>query len=320
MKTEHRSDRSTVTFLLHTVLRPLRPLLVKSRFRAPDHSIKCSPSSNAKRHCEIAERKIAGIYIYDISVKVSSPKCEKSANVKCKRIYYFAGGGWSMPPSGQHWSLCTEMTRRIPNTTVSLVSYPLAPANTAKSSLPALQDLYAQVVSDARHSDETIIFAGDSSGGNLALCLTLAGLRKDLKLAPAAVLAICPTVDLTPLESITIHTQIEKLDPILTLDVHNDLVRAWTEGMQTNDADVSPLFADLNLLVKANVQILGVTAGYDILTHDALMFRDKCAAIGVQGEWLQWDKQMHVFPLTFSYRLPESVQAKDWILDVLRRL
>lgn len=28
---------------------------------------------------------------------------------------------------------------------------------------------------------------------------------------------------------------------------------------------------------------------------------------------------MHFFPLTFSYRIPEGVFGKDWMIDVLRR-
>jgi acetyl esterase/lipase len=47
--------------------------------------------------------------------------------------------------------------------------------------------------------------------------------------------------------------------------------------------------------------------------------REKCNQAGVRGEWLDWEKQMHCFPLTFGYRLPEGVWAMEWILGVLER-
>ena len=48
------------------------------------------------------------------------------------------------------------------------------------------------------------------------------------------------------------------------------------------------------------------------------MFRKKLDDCGVEGDWLEWEKQMHCFPLMFSYHVREGVDAKDWIVDILR--
>ena len=63
-----------------------------------------------------------------------------------------------------------------------------------------------------------------------------------------------------------------------------------------------------------------MTGGYDILTPDGLLFRDRLVEAGVGGSWLHWEKQMHVFPLAWRYGLRESREAKDWCVDVLRKI
>lgn len=93
----------------------------------------------------------------------------------------------------------------------------------------------------------------------------------------------------------------------------------WRGEWAADDLHVTPLLADVSLLSKRGVQVHGVVGGYDILSPDAVLFRDKCARAGVKGDGLDWDKQMHCFPLAWNYKLPESVAAMDWILDVLRR-
>jgi hypothetical protein len=48
--------------------------------------------------------------------------------------------------------------------------------------------------------------------------------------------------------------------------------------------------------------------------------RGKLEEFGVKGEWLVWEKQMHCFPLAWTYGLSEAKHGKDWILDLLRRI
>ncbi len=93
----------------------------------------------------------------------------------------------------------------------------------------------------------------------------------------------------------------------------------WCGEWTPSDARVSPLFAEVSSLARKGVQVHGVFGRYDILSPDAVLFRDKCEQAGVRGEWLDWEKQMHVFPLAYPYMLPESVAAKKWVMDVLRR-
>lgn len=68
------------------------------------------------------------------------------------------------------------------------------------------------------------------------------------------------------------------------------------------------------------MQVHGITGGYDILTPDGLLFRDRLVKAGVGGSWLHWEKQMHVFPLAWRYMLRESQEAKDWAVETIRKM
>jgi len=233
-------------------------------------------------------------------------------------MYYFAGGGWQMQPSSQHWKFCAELAIKVPGLVVSVVSPPLAPNSPASSTLPMLNKFCASALQQGHQADERVIFGGDSSGGNLALSLALQGLMHDpAGLRPDALLAVCPAVDLQPMKEEGPIKAICKKDPVLTVGSHNREVENWAKDSDRSDPTISPIEADMGLLAKAGVKVIGVTAGYDILTPDALKLREKCQESGVDGVWLHWDKQMHCFPLAYMYRLPESVKAKDWITEQL---
>ncbi|GAM84023.1 hypothetical protein ANO11243_020140 [Dothideomycetidae sp. 11243] len=243
------------------------------------------------------------------------------ATAPTRRLYYFAGGGWQMPPSSQHWRRCAELVRQVPGLAISVVSAPHAPHSPANVALPQLGIMCASVLKQGEQSGERIVFGGDSSGGNLALCLTLQGLMDDGPgRSPDAVLLICPSVDLRPMSVEGSVKYIFKKDPILTINGHNDEAAKWSKGSDTASPLISPVTADMSMFAKADVKVLGITGGYDILTPDAIELRDKCKDGGVHGAWLEWDKQMHCFPLTFMYRVPEAIEAKNWIVEHLKKI
>ncbi|KAI9664239.1 MAG: hypothetical protein M1831_002418 [Alyxoria varia] len=293
-----------------------------------------------------------------------------------KHIYYFAGGGFRQPASFEHWILCSHLvhtlTRRGHPTTVTIVSYPLAPKHPASVSLKHLERWYYEVLpSDVPeelrrkmglkltdppetsstvdltetktkywNDDEDVIFAGDSSGANIALALPLHIVsRNPAACLPHGILLISPPVDLRNGNQ-EMHT-LDKIDPVLGFRNADDSARAWTgqesdtskhqangshpansarpEVLPPDDARVSPLLADVGVLAKRNVIVNGIIAGCDVLAPDAKLLVQKCQKHGVAGEWLVWDKQMHCFPLVSSHtkHLPESSEAIEWIIKRL---
>ena len=135
---------------------------------------------------------------------------------------------------------------------------------------------------------------------------------------PDALMLISPAVDLVQKERFGALHAVEKNDPIMTIDFINSTARTWAANSDPSETWISPINADVSVLAKRGVRLYGVTGGYDVLTPDALVLRDRCRDAGVTGEWLEWDKQMHCFPLAWVYGLPDSVKSKDWILQKLR--
>ena len=318
IKVTKRTDRSAYMFALEHLIKPFNTSIIKPKKAFPPGSNQLTPYKNATKRCEVSERKVEDVYIYDMRPKAETTSKSNGEIKTEKRIYYFCGGAWQMPPSSQHWGMCAEMVHQLQDTQVSVVSYPLAPHSPAPVAFPTLMRMYKRLLEDAEKAGERVIFVGDSSGGNIVLCLVLAALAEDEHAkCPAAIMVISPSSDLR--ETNPDIQKVEKHDPILRVPFTLNNATKWRGEWAADDPHVTPLLADVELFAKRNVQVHGVVAGYDLLSPDAILFREKCAQAGVRGEWLEWDKQMHVFPLAWSYKLPESVEAKNWILDVLRR-
>ena len=357
IKITHQEERSIMTVALQKIIAPLRPHVAKPGKAMPKGSNQLDIPSKIQKDCDVKERQVEGIWVYDITSQ-SNAKSQPEHNdgISKRRICYFAGGGWQMPPSSQHWNLVRAMATRIPGSTISLISYPLAPNSPAHTSLPQLKQLYYALLEESAAQSQRLILAGDSAGGNVAICLALWALTEsahsnpDTTAAgvdvPVAVMGICPSTDLRheheDLEGVS------KDDPLLTKEFVDSTAKAWCDGKVSSRKDtnsllqkgeyaggtlpgvddiawgpddyrVSPVLGDLSLFRKYGVKVHGVTGNMDVLGIEAVIFRDKLGEAGVEGEWLEWDGQMHCFPLAFSYGLKESKMATDWMFDVLKR-
>jgi acetyl esterase/lipase len=319
IRVTNRDDRSMLmTVLLHLV-RLFRKQLNADIPNHEDGSIRLNPPKSKLKPCTSSHRMVCDIHIYDIV----PPK--QPAKAPRKRIYYIAGGSWQMAPSGQHWQVCSKLAQALPDTIISIISVPLAPNNTASSSFPWCLKLYRELMSMAEHAGERVTFMGDSSGANIVLCLVLEALRQeaedpglDRTPRPISLMVISPSTDLT-----RTNPDIEKLrkfDPFLSPEIIKATAKAWcADDINPADRIVSPINADISLLAQSGIKVHGVTAGYDVLSPDGVVYRNKCADHGVQGEWLHWEKQMHCFVLTAPYHLSEGKRGLDWIIDVIKR-
>ena len=288
---------------LHTLIRPFGEYLVKPKKTFPPGSPRLSVPRKVRRILSVHEHQVEDLWIYDIA---ATPKQTS------RRIYYFAGGGWQMPPSSQHWKTCSELARSLPNTTVSIVSYPLAPHSPAATAIPHLLRWFHTAITT---SNEHITLMGDSAGANVILSLAISALQMASAPALKKIVVVSPAVDLS--NTNPSQPSVEKYDPILNIRFVNSTGKAWASDWDRKDPRISPLYADVSVLHRENVHVYGITGGYDVLTPDALLFRDRLEEERVPGEWLEWGKQMHCFPLAFMYGLPESKDSFRWLLDKL---
>lgn len=316
-----RHDKSLMMTVVHKIMKPFGGILIKPPKDWPPGSQQLPPSKGAKKRADITERKVQDIYIYDIIAK-HAPRttAEGKGGSGRRRIYYLPGGGWRMPPSGDHWRFVAELAKRLPDTTISLISYPLAPKSPAPETFPQLVSLFKTLLQASRDQNEHVVLAGDSSGGNLALALPLAALHEDgaAALLPHAIFAMSPSTDLRRTNPDIDRTA--PLDPILRVPFIRMTAFDWCADWPREDFRMSPLLAKDELfqqLRERGVAINGVTGSWDILAPDAVLFRNKLSELGVKGQWLDWERQMHVFPLAFGYRLRESREGIDWITKIL---
>lgn len=318
-----RQDRSQFMSIVQFIVRRFRSQLNSSHPKHEDGSIVLDPPQSKLLGCTLSKRTVCDVHLYDLTSSEKLPEKGK------KRIYYFAGGSWQKAPSGQHWALCARMAVDMSDTIVTMVSPPMAPNNPAPSSVPWLMRLYRALLSEAQEAGDRVILAGDSSGANIILCLTLEALKEDAEKGmdissaatsnphPVCLMVISPSTDLT-----RNNPDIEKIahqDPLLTPAVIKQTAKAWVGDWDPADRKVSPINADISLLAKRGIKVHGMTSGCDVLAPDGVVFRNRLSEYNVQGEWLHWEKQMHCFVLTLSYKLREGVEAAKWIIDLLKK-
>ncbi|KAK5307846.1 hypothetical protein LTR99_000818 [Exophiala xenobiotica] len=293
--------------VLRTLIRPLRPRLVKPGKEAPPGSQRLKPSQKFKRGCKVLESKREGVWEY--TFRHTSQFHEDDLNTqekinqrKTHRVYYFCGGGFQSPPSSEHWLFLTKLTKdlakqgqeakkRHREVEITVVSHPLAPASPAAETLPILRRWLTSALDDANRKGETVTLAGDSSGGNIALSLGVWAVQHYTPPPPTttttistasplvSVLVICPAVDLHNINPGI--AEADKHDPVLTVGLTSQVAQAWTGNVSSKhtktaprrlvdleDPDVSPLLNEDVVFEKVKDQ--GVSVHGVVGTHDVL--------------------------------------------------
>ncbi|WWC90920.1 uncharacterized protein L201_005858 [Kwoniella dendrophila CBS 6074] len=335
------SERTWFMHLLLILLRPFKPNLVKppspTKLKSSlefsiNHSPKLQIPNSVKKKCVVSEKSINDIWCYDLCYRDSlRVKGDEIGNVEKKdRMLYFCGGGFQAPPSSQHWSFVIELARKLPHMNITVISYPLAPFTNASKAIPALVDLYKEISIESQRSDEDIHLGGDSSGGNIALSLTLQLLSissmasdqvKEIKL-PKSLILISPVVDCS--NSNPEMREIDKLDPVLSVKYTGQVAEKWRGGDQVSGLDplVSPLKCGQEVLLKLKengIIVNGIVGTWDVLSLDTMKLIDRLKALNIKGSWYIGQGQMHCFPLAWRYGLGNSERAKDWVIDTIRK-
>ena len=109
----------------------------------------------------------------------------------------------------------------------------------------------------------------------------------------------------------------DKHDPIESLELVRRTGSAWAGDWDKRDSRLSPMYGTVKILAEYNVKVYGIIAGYDVLSPQAKTFVKFCEDAQVEGRFLIWDKQMHIFPVTAHYKIPEAMKAMDWIIEAL---
>ncbi|MEQ8449253.1 MAG: alpha/beta hydrolase [Nitratireductor sp.] len=253
------------------------------------------PPQAIRQRLAIEERQVDGFPVYEITP--SAPRGES-------RLIYFHGGAYCFEITPFHWNLIAELAERLA-IRITVPIYPLAPEHDIHAMFGMAMSLYRQMLQQV--PARTILFAGDSAGGNMAVVLTMMAARDELPL-PAAHLLISPGLDMT-----MTNPQVEaaaRRDPWLDIPGGLEAVRLYAAGIDVADWRISPLYGDLSVLPPSLV----FSGTRDLLYPDTLIFVDKARRAGVDIELVSGEKMFHVWPLI---DMPEARRARERMVAFL---
>ncbi len=228
-------------------------------------------------------------------------------------LVYFHGGGWTIGDLDTHDVLCRQLAQASGAVVIS-VDYRLGPEHKFPAAyddaLAATREAFAQA-SAWGLDPQRIAVGGDSAGGNLAAAVCL-GLR-GTDCAPAFQLLIYPATQQKP-DTHSYHANGEGY--VLT----KAAMHWFTDHYLRSDADVSdwrasPLAAtDHSGLPPALV----ITAGYDPLRDEGLLYADALSRAGTACQYLCFERQIHGF-ITMGRIIDEANTAIELCGAALRR-
>lgn len=222
-------------------------------------------------------------------------------------ILYCHGGGYVVGSPRVYRGLAARLAA-LTDCDVAVIDYRLAPEHVYPAApddaISAYRDLLSRGIDAA-----SIVIAGDSAGGNLALVTLLRARDRGLPLPSAGVL-LSPWTDLTG-SGISMQTN-AKLDPMLPARRIDEAARIYAPSADLDHPDVSPLFGNFAGLPPLSIHV-GTT---EILLDDSQRLAERARQHGVRVELKTWHRMPHVFPM-FADFLPEGRRALDEIRDFI---
>ena len=210
-------------------------------------------------------------------------------------VLYLHGGGYVVGSAFGYQPHAGALAASA-QTGILVPDYRLAPEHPFPAALEDAQRAHLWLCE--RTSDpESIIVAGDSSGGGLLLSLLLALKRDDLPL-PAAAVIFCPWLDLA------LRTASDSDAPLATEEDVRRCVEAYLSGHPADDPIVDPLRADLSGLPAMLIQ----AATGDARLVDAKALAAHAQDYGVDARLELFPVDAHAFQLFWSF-LPEAADA-----------
>lgn len=233
----------------------------------------------------------------------------ESARAEPGRILvYFHGGGFKVGSIRSHHALMHALAERA-RCRVLGVNYRLSPEH----GYPApVEDALAVCawLREQGFDHRTLAFAGDSAGGNLALC-TLLRLRDAGFGLPCAAVLMSAWTDLSA-SGASYATRADQ-DPIHQRWMIQGMAEAYLAGnADPTDPRVSPLRADLKGLPPLLLQV----GDHETVLDDSRDFAYLAEAAGVDARLEVYERMIHVFQ-QFLDELPEAAAALGSAADFL---
>ena len=219
------------------------------------------------------------------------------------------GGGYVMGSAFGYRHFASALAAAA-DACVLVPDYRLAPEHPFPAALEDAVHAYLWVIDDGT-APESVVVAGDSSGGGLALSLLTTLKRQQLPL-PGGSMLFCPGIDLRFDDSIELPTEPQ---PAISVEQLRSFASAYLGGTAADDEVVNALEADISgfppMLIQAGTG--------DVLGKDAYALADHARGHGVDVHFELYPVNTHDFQLFWSF-LPEAADAIDHAGEFVRRI
>lgn len=223
-------------------------------------------------------------------------------------ILYLHGGGYTMGL----YNTQRDFISRLGRTTgmqVLAVDYRLAPEHPFPAGLDDATTTYRWLLSKGYESAR-IAFAGESSGGGLALA-SLIKLRDDGDRLPACAACFSPQTDLALMgDSVVTRAKVDVLNR--PFDLPGNAAR-YAGQHDLKDPLISPLYANLKGLPPVTIHV----GTEDMLLDDSVRFTEQARQSGVDITLDVWPGMLHAFPLQAAF-IPEARIAIEVTASFIR--
>ena len=232
------------------------------------------------------------------------------AHMKKYVILYCHGGGYS---TGSRVYARTLTTKLAMSTSMDVLSfdYRLAPEHPYPAATEDAMKVWNYLML-LGYGARDIILAGDSAGGNLALCLALQ-LKKEGRLMPRGLVLMSPWTDLTV--SGKSHITKAEIDPVLNAEYLERMITNYAEGQNLANPMISPLFGDYDGFPPTYIQV----GSNEILQDDAVMLYKKLLKANVSVKLDMFRGMWHVFQMSpFKTAYEAMDKNAEFIYDICR--
>ncbi len=203
-------------------------------------------------------------------------------------ILYCHGGGYISGGLDYARNLSVKLAKATGFKVYSF-DYRLAPEHPYPAAAEDVDAVWTYIMENVAEADH-VILAGDSAGGNMALCLTQR-LIAEGKPVPRELLLFSPWTDMTG-TSASYETNSD-VDPILSKEFVMNAARSYIGDKDPTDAAFSPLFGSFEHFPP--VYIMAGRNG--ILLDDSIRLKEKIDLAGGKAELDIEEKGWHVYQL-----------------------
>ncbi len=232
------------------------------------------------------------------------------AHMKKYVILYCHGGGYSTGSSLYARTLTTKLATST-SMDVLCFDYRLAPEHPYPAALEDAMQVWNYLML-LGYGARDVILAGDSAGGNLALCLALQ-LKKEGRLMPRGLVLMSPWTDLTV--SGKSHITKADIDPVLNAEYLERMIVNYAQGQDLTNPMISPLFGDYDGFPPTYIQV----GNNEILQDDAVMLYKKLLKANVSVKLDMFRGMWHVFQMSpFKTAYEAMDKNAEFIYDICR--